>query len=82
MLLCNPLIAGPLAQLTSGCSAHLGPFVNGAAAHAYHAAAPTPQAPPCDAHVVAHVQVVLPPAILLLASNMHVGLRRPRYKDD
>ena len=74
-------VAGPLAKLTSGFSARLGPFVNVTAAHAYHVTAPTPQAPHCNSHVVAHVQVVQLPTVLLLAGAMHVGFRRPRCRD-
>ena len=68
-------LAGPLALPTSGWAAPLGPFVNFVAAHASHVAAPTPHAPPCNARVVAHVQVVLPPADLLLDGAMPMGCR-------
>ena len=73
--------AGPLTQLTSGCSARLGDFANVAAAHAYHVAALTPQAPYCNVHVVAHEQVVQLPAILLSVDAMHVDFRQPMCGD-
>ena len=73
-------VAGPLDQLTSGCSTHSGPLVNMVATHAYHVTAPTPWTFPCDAHVVAHVQVVLPPADQWLAGTMPVGYKQPSCK--
>ena len=58
-------------QLTSGCSARLGPFAFVAAVNAYHIAALASMAPHCNAPNVAHIQVVQPLTILLLGGAMH-----------